>query len=41
MLFCMWLDDPESEAGIETVEKLTSIGDPAVVGSAVIPFGLG
>ena len=41
MLFCMWLDDPESEEGVAMVEKLTSIGDPAVVGSAVIPFGLG
>ncbi|HZO07348.1 MAG TPA: FAD-binding oxidoreductase, partial [Solirubrobacterales bacterium] len=41
MLFCMWLDDPESEEGVAMVERLTSIGDPAVVGSAVIPFGLG
>ena len=41
MLFCMWLDDPESQEGIEMVERLTAVGDPAVVGSAVIPFGLG
>jgi FAD binding domain/Berberine and berberine like len=41
MLFCMWLDDPESPQGIEMVERLTSVGDPAVTGSAVIPFGMG
>ncbi|MGV1049626.1 MAG: FAD-binding oxidoreductase [Solirubrobacterales bacterium] len=41
MLFCMWLDDPESQEGIEMVERLTAVGEPAVVGSAVIPFGMG
>jgi hypothetical protein len=41
MLFCMWLDDPESAEGIAMVERLTAIGKPAVTGSAVIPFGLG
>jgi FAD binding domain/Berberine and berberine like len=41
MLFCMWLDDPESQEGIDTVENLLAVGDPAVTGSAVIPFGLG
>ncbi|OJU80374.1 MAG: hypothetical protein BGO11_10785 [Solirubrobacterales bacterium 70-9] len=41
MLFCMWLDDPESQEGVEMVERLLAVGDPAVTGSAVIPFGLG
>jgi hypothetical protein len=41
MLFCMWLDDPESEQGIATIERLISVGDPVVTGSAVIPFGMG
>jgi hypothetical protein len=41
MLFCMWLDDPESAEGEAMVERLTSVGEPAVTGSAVIPFGLG
>ncbi len=41
MLFCMWLDDPESQEGIEMVERLLAVGDPAATGSAVIPFGLG
>ena len=41
MLFCMWLDDPESEEGMAMVERLLAVGDPCVTGSAVIPFGLG
>ena len=41
MLFCMWLDDPESQEGIDMVERLLAVGEPAVTGSAVIPFGLG
>jgi FAD binding domain/Berberine and berberine like len=41
MLFCMWLDDPESQEGIDTVERLLGVGDPCVTGSAVIPFGMG
>jgi len=41
MLFCMWLDDPEAKEGEEWVARLTAIGDPVAVGSAVIPFGMG
>ena len=41
MLFCMWLDDPESAEGEAMVARLLEVGNPAVTGSAVIPFGLG
>lgn len=41
MLFSMWLDDAESQEGIDTVERLGSIGNPCLKVATVMPFGLG
>jgi FAD/FMN-containing dehydrogenase len=38
MLFSMWLDDPEDPAGAEMVERLGSVGKPALRVMNVLPF---
>src|SRR2546421_1516467 len=38
MLFSMWLDDPEDPAGAEIVERLGSVGNPALRVMNVLPF---
>jgi FAD/FMN-containing dehydrogenase len=41
MLISMWLEDAEDPAGIELIERLGSVGNPAVRASTVLPFGAG
>jgi len=41
MLFSMWLEDSESQEGIDMIDRLGSIGDPCLKVSTVMPFGLG
>ncbi len=41
MLISMWLDDADDPAGSELIERLGSVGQPAVTASTVLPFGAG
>jgi FAD/FMN-containing dehydrogenase len=41
MLISMWLEDAEDPAGIELIERLGAVGNPAVKASTVLPFGAG
>jgi FAD/FMN-containing dehydrogenase len=41
MLIVMWLDDADDPAGVDLIERLTSIGQPVVKASRVLPFGAG
>jgi FAD/FMN-containing dehydrogenase len=41
MLVAMWLEDAEAPEGIELVDKLRSIGNPAVSAATVLPFAAG
>ena len=41
MLISMWLEDAEDPAGAELIDRLGSIGRPAVTASTVLPFGAG
>jgi hypothetical protein len=41
MLIAMYLDDAEDPAGVELIERLVSVGEPAVNASTVLPFGAG
>jgi FAD/FMN-containing dehydrogenase len=38
MLISMWLDDTEDPAGVELVERLTTVGRPCVKATTVMPF---
>jgi FAD/FMN-containing dehydrogenase len=38
MLVAMWLDDAEDPAGAELIERLTTVGRPAVKATTVMPF---
>jgi FAD/FMN-containing dehydrogenase len=38
MLVAMWLDDAEDPGGVELVERLTTVGRPAVQATTVMPF---
>jgi len=38
MLVAMWLDDAEDPAGAELIERLTTVGRPAVKAMTVMPF---
>jgi FAD/FMN-containing dehydrogenase len=38
MLVAMWLDDAEDPAGVELVERLTTVGRPCVQAATVMPF---
>jgi FAD/FMN-containing dehydrogenase len=41
MLISMWLDDAEDPAGKELIDRLITVGEPAVSASTVLPFGAG
>jgi FAD/FMN-containing dehydrogenase len=41
MLISMWLEDSDDPAGAELIERLGSVGNPAVTASTVLPFGAG
>jgi FAD/FMN-containing dehydrogenase len=41
MLVAMWLDDAEDPAGAELIERLTTVGRPAVTATTVMPFAAG
>jgi FAD/FMN-containing dehydrogenase len=41
MLISMWLDDTEDPAGVELVERLTTVGRPCVKATTVMPFAAG
>lgn len=41
MLFCMWLGDLTDPEGVELIDRLVAVGDPAASGVSVMPFGLG
>jgi FAD/FMN-containing dehydrogenase len=41
MLISMWLDDAEDPAGTELIDRLITVGEPAVSASTVLPFGAG
>jgi FAD/FMN-containing dehydrogenase len=41
MLIVMWLEDAEAPEGIELVDKLRSVGQPAVSATTVLPFAAG
>ncbi|HVQ93814.1 MAG TPA: FAD-binding oxidoreductase [Mycobacteriales bacterium] len=41
MLIAMWLDDADAADGAELIDRLGSIGTPAVAASTVLPFGAG
>ena len=41
MLISMWLEDAEDPAGTELISRLSSVGEPAVTASTVLPFGAG
>jgi FAD/FMN-containing dehydrogenase len=38
MLISMWLDDAEDPAGVELIERLTTVGRPCVKATTVMPF---
>lgn len=41
MLFCMWLGDVNAPEGVDVIDRLVAVGEPAAAGVSVIPFGLG
>ncbi len=41
MLISMWLEDAEDPEGTELIGRLSSVGEPAVTASTVLPFGAG
>jgi FAD/FMN-containing dehydrogenase len=41
MLVSMWLDDAEDPDGAEMIDRLTSIGQPCIKASTVLPFAAG
>jgi len=41
MLISMWLEDAEDPAGKELIDRLVTVGEPAVSASTVLPFGAG
>jgi FAD/FMN-containing dehydrogenase len=41
MLISMWLEDAEDPAGKELIDRLITVGEPAVSASTVLPFGAG
>ena len=41
MLISMWLDDADDPSGEELIGRLSSVGEPAVTASTVLPFGAG
>jgi FAD/FMN-containing dehydrogenase len=41
MLIAMWLDDTHDYTGVDLVERLGSIGQPAVQATSVLPFATG
>jgi FAD/FMN-containing dehydrogenase len=41
MLFSMWLDDPDAPDGAAMIERLGSVGRPAVQAMNVLPFAAG
>jgi len=41
MLISMWLDDAGDPAGVELIDLLGAVGQPAVTASTVLPFGAG
>jgi FAD/FMN-containing dehydrogenase len=41
MLISMWLDDADDPAGKELIDRLITVGEPAVSASTVLPFGAG
>jgi hypothetical protein len=41
MLFCMWLDDAEQQAGVDMMDRLRSVGSPCFAVNTVLPFAAG
>jgi hypothetical protein len=41
MLIGMYLEDAEAPAGIDLIDRLTSVGNPCVKAATVLPFGAG
>jgi FAD/FMN-containing dehydrogenase len=41
MLISMWLEDAEDPAGVELIDRLGAVGQPAVKATTVLPFGAG
>ena len=41
MLVAMWLDDAEAPDGVDMIERLSSIGQPKVTATTVLPFAAG
>src|SRR5580658_392177 len=41
MLISMWLEDADDPAGKELIDRLITVGDPAVSATTVLPFGAG
>jgi FAD/FMN-containing dehydrogenase len=41
MLIAMWLEDAEAPEGVELIDKLRSVGQPAVSAVTVLPFAAG
>jgi FAD/FMN-containing dehydrogenase len=41
MLIAMWLEDAEDPAGVELIDRLGAVGDPAVKAATVLPFAAG
>jgi hypothetical protein len=41
MLISMWLEDADDPAGKELIDRLITVGEPAVSATTVLPFGAG
>jgi FAD/FMN-containing dehydrogenase len=41
MLISMWLEDAEDPEGAEVIERLSSVGQPCIKATTVLPFGAG
>ena len=41
MLIGMYLEDAQAEAGVQLIDRLTSVGNPCVKAATVLPFGAG
>jgi FAD/FMN-containing dehydrogenase len=41
MLIGMYLEDAEADAGVQLIDRLTSVGHPCVTAATVLPFGAG